>query len=333
VAKRGMPADQHFHTYFGFDRMETIPLSIGYRDVLNGVWPLPATKVVEQTAHWQIVENELGGRYRTWTDREIGMNQWLRFPVRDWASWTEFKQWLDPTMRSRYPEYWADLKRCYQHRDYPLGIDAGSFYGWIREWVGMENLAVWYYDCPELVHAIVDYVADFVLKVIDRALCEIPDIDYAFIWEDMAMKTAALISPQLFREFHLEPLKRVTKVLHEYGIDIIALDSDGNVDELIPLWLEADVNLIIPLEVAAGCDAVHYREKFGKELRMIGNIDKRALRDGATHQQIEAEVFSKAELIKSGGYSPLVDHMVPPDVPFENFTYYMQLIDNICTFS
>ncbi len=323
--REGMPWDQHFNTYFGYDRMEAIPLN-------TGLWPPPETKITEKTAEWQVVEDELGARTKRWVDRELGMSQWLDFQVRDRESWEEVKARLNPDAPNRYPEYWANLKRSYKHRDYPLSIAGGSLYGSIRGWVGMENLALWYYDCPDLVHEMTEYMADFILRLIDRALSEIPDIDCAVMWEDMAMKTGSLISPKLFREFMLEPLKRVTKVLNEYGIEIIMLDSDGNVDELIPLWLEANVNLSYPLEVAAGCDAVRYREQFGEELRLIGNIDKRVLREGATKKQIEAEVMSKAELVRSGGFSPWVDHVVPPDVPFENFRYYMDLVDELCTF-
>jgi len=137
-----------------------------------------------------------------------------------------------------------------------------------------------------------------------------------------------------FREFMMEPLKRVTKTLNEYGVTIIMVDSDGNVDELIPLWLEANVNLIYPLEVASDCDAVSYRQQFGKEALLLGNIDKRVLRDGCTKKEIEDEVMSKVpQLVKDGGFSPMIDHAVPPDVPFENFTYYIDLIREACTFT
>jgi len=36
------------------------------------------------------------------------------------------------------------------------------------------------------------------------------------------------------------------------------------------------------------------------------------------------------ELFKQGGFSPMVDHAVPPDVPLENFQYYMELVQDIC---
>jgi len=324
--REGQPWDQHFNTYFGFDRMELVPLNVG-------LWPPLETKVIEQTAHWQIVEDELGGQRKSWSDREVGMSQWLRFPVRDWETWEKFKARLNPDAPCRYPEYWEDLKRRYRDRDYPLGINGGSYYGWIRNWVGMENLALWYYDCPDLVQEMTEFVADFMLRLIDRALNEIPDLDYAQMWEDMAMKTGPLISPQLFRQFMMGPLKRVTQVLNEAGVDIIMVDSDGRVDELIPLWLEAKVNLVYPLEVASDCDPLRYREQFGRELLLLGGIDKRVLREGNSREAIRAEVMSKVPaLVQQGGYSPMVDHAVPPDVPFENFKYYIDLIHEVCTF-
>ena len=106
------------------------------------------------------------------------------------------------------------------------------------------------------------------------------------------------------------------------------MDSDGNVNELIPLWLEIGVNGVLPLEVAAGIDPVALRKKYGQDLLMMGSIDKRVL--AKDKKAIEKEVFSKVPfLIEQGGYVPMVDHTVPPDVPFENFLYYRELIKKI----
>jgi hypothetical protein len=329
--KEGLPSDEHFSTQFGFDRVENINLNPGYSEDLDAVWPRPSTRVVERSLEWHVVENELGGRYRTWTDREIGMSQWIDFPVKDRQSWERFKRWLDPDQPSRYPEYWDDLVRCYKDRDYPLGITAGSYYGWLRDWVGMENLALWYYDRPDLVREIVEYVADFVIRWTSRALSDIPDIDFASIWEDMCMKTGPLISPDLYRTFHLEPMRRVIKVFREAGVRLVTLDSDGMADELIPIWLDAGVDVVYPIERASGCDPVRYRARHGKKLRMYGGIDKRVLRDGMPRTAIEDEVAQKVGLIREGGYIPLVDHAIPPDVPLANYRYYRHLVDEACS--
>ncbi len=323
--REGMPADVHFNGYFGYDRFELVPIHMD-------IWPALETQVIERTEHWSIIEDELGGRTKSWTDREIGMSQRLVYPVRGREQWEKLRQRLDAAAPIRYPEYWDDLVRCYRGRDYPLGIHGGSFYGWIRNWVGMEHLALWYTDCPELIHEMTEYVADYVLALIERALRDIPDLDYALLWEDMCHKTGPLISPAAFREFMSEPMKRVTSRLQEAEIDIIMVDSDGRVDELLPLWLEAGVNLHYPLEVAAGCDPLRYRELYGRDILLIGAIDKRVLRDGCTRADIEKEVMSKVpQLLEQGGFSPWVDHAVPPDVPFANFKFYMDMITELCT--
>ncbi len=322
--REGMPADVHFNTYFGFDRIETLPLNVS-------PWPPLETKVVEQTEHWQIIEDELGGRLKRWSDREIGMSQWLVYPIRGREQWEIFKQRLNPEAPVRYPEYWEHVKRCYRERDFPLGIHAGSYYGWIRNWVGMEHLAYWYVDCPDLVHEMTEYIADFMLRLMEKALQEIPDFDFAVMWEDMCYKSGPLISPRLFRDFMLEPMKRVTKRLHEAGIDIIMVDCDGKIDDLLPLWLEAGVNFHYPLEVAAGCDPLRYRELYGRQILLMGGIDKRALRETCTKADVEKEVLSKVPALwKQGGYGPFVDHAVPPDVSFANFKYYIDLVNEIC---
>mgnify|MGYP001134401796 CR=1 FL=1 len=100
--------------------METIPLNMG-------PFPPLETRIVEQTASWSIVEDEFGGLTKRWTDRELGMSQWLRYPVRDRETWERFRQRLNPDAANRYPEYWEHLKRCYAARDFPLGINAGSY--------------------------------------------------------------------------------------------------------------------------------------------------------------------------------------------------------------
>jgi uroporphyrinogen-III decarboxylase len=197
--------------------------------------------------------------------------------------------------------------------------------------VGMEHLAMWYVDCPDLVHEMSEFVGDFILRLIERALDEIPDLDFAVLWEDMCHKTGPLISPQWFRDFHIEPLKRVTKAVREAGIDVLMLDSDGRVDLMLPLWLEAGVNMHYPLEVASDCDPLHYRDLYGKNIVLMGGIDKRVLRDGYTKADVEREVLSKVPALwQQGGFSPMVDHAVPPDVPLDNFRHYIDLVQDIC---
>jgi hypothetical protein len=39
---------------------------------------------------------------------------------------------------------------------------------------------------------------------------------------------------------------------------------------------------------------------------------------------IDAHLRSLLPLIEDGGFIPTVDHLVSPDIPLENFIYYME---------
>lgn len=107
-------------------------------------------------------------------------------------------------------------------------------------------------------------------------------------------------------------------------LTVIELDSDGNTEALIPLLIEVGVNCHWPLEVAAGMDPVKIQKEYGRDLALMGGIDKREL--AKDKKAIEKEVREKiVPMLEEGGYIPTVDHAVPPDVSLENFLYYLEL--------
>jgi len=153
-------------------------------------------------------------------------------------------------------------------------------------------------------------------------------VDMATFWEDMCYKSGPLISPAMVQKFMVPRYKKITDLLRSNGVDVIYLDSDGNIEQLIPLWLESGINYLWPFEVAAGNDAVAARKKYGKDLIIGGAIDKRALAKG--EEVIKEEVMSKVPfLLEQGGYLPTTDHGVPPDVTFENYCYYINLMREV----
>ena len=85
--------------------------------------------------------------------------------------------------------------------------------------------------------------------------------------------------------------ERLNEVIRGAGCEVIYLDCDGNIDQLMPLWLEAGINLFWPLECAAGMDPLALRKQYGKEIILAGGLDKRELmRD---KESLRREVMSK----------------------------------------
>ena len=85
---------------------------------------------------------------------------------------------------------------------------------------------------------------------------------------------------------------------------------------------------MLPFEVQAGMDVRAFRKKYGKNLAIIGGLDKRHL--AGQVDAMEKEILDKAvPLLAGGGYIPCLDHTVPPDVSLNNFRRYLDFLRNI----
>lgn len=288
-------------------------------------------KVLSETAEYQVIRDECGNTVRIFkSNLGRSMPEWIEYPVTNRQDWETIikprRDWLTPgwTLQGEELKRYAEQAR---NRNYPLGIWCASFYGWARCLMGVERVSTMFYDDPGLIHEMCEHTTEWAVQTLTPLLSAV-QFDFAFIWEDMAGKAGPLCSPAIYREFCLEPLKRVTNLLHKHGVKHIIVDSDGNNDVLIPLWLEAGVTGLRPFEIAAGCDPVAIRRKYGKDLIIQGAIDKRALAKGK--EEIDREVLSKVPwLCMQGGYFPQVDHLVPPDVSLANYTYYSKLLRRV----
>ncbi|HEC01931.1 MAG TPA: hypothetical protein ENI81_00215, partial [Phycisphaerales bacterium] len=253
---------------------------------------------------------------------EMSMPEHIEYPVKTREDWDALKPHFAPGDKGRFPAGWSE--RCARWRaDGPVLVfqtrRAPSLFGFVRELIGPERTLYAFYDEPELVHDIMETQTELVLSLLPRVIKDAP-LSGVFFWEDMCYRSGPLISPAMFRRFMLPRYKRITERARSLGVDIIFVDSDGDVSELIDLWLEAGINGVYPMEVAAGMDVAKLRTKYGRDLLMTGGIDKRVL--ARDHKAIDVELEAKVPLVEKGGYIPHIDHAIPHDVPYENFLYY-----------
>ena len=328
-------------SYFGYDRLHALREIVSgmHRTDLFGItdaesfYPTPPIvpvfeiRTLEEDERSR-VETTFGGQtVRVSKEFPWRMPTYLDHPVKDRATWNQYKWRLDPDTPERWPSDWDGFVKQRNSEDTPVCLLAGGFFGPLRSMTGLEPLLLLFYDDPILLEEIMDTVLHLEMEVAKRVLKSMK-IDMVRFWEDMAYKTGPMISPEMFRKFMLPRYQKLCDLFRSHGVDLIHVDSDGNIEKLIPLWLEAGVNFHWPLEVAAGMDAVALRKKYGKQLTLVGNIDKQVFPKGK--DAIRDEVMSKVPyLIETGGYFPSLDHNVPPDVPFAGFKYYIDLLREI----
>jgi uroporphyrinogen decarboxylase len=126
------------------------------------------------------------------------------------------------------------------------------------------------------------------------------------------------------REFCKPSYVRWSGMLRSAGCPIVAVDSDGYVADLLPIWVESGVNVCDPMEVAAHNDIVEYRRLYGRKMAYRGGVDKRAMAKGGA--AIREELKRVEPVVRDGGYIPGCDHGVPPDVSWPNFVDYSRLL-------
>jgi uroporphyrinogen decarboxylase len=314
----GLPAEVDVHEY-----MDVPALLVANISPTTAMDPPFETEILEETDECVIRTDRYGRTVREFKDH-TSMPEWIDFPVKDAADLERVlaEHYQVDDLDRRFPEDWARRARTATEEDKIIVIDGGCYYWTLRSIAGVERASYLFYDAPDLVEELFERYLTVVLEGIRRATrLKGVEIDVIGFGEDIAFKNGPLISPRMFRRFVLPRYRKVMRKAHERGVDLTWYDSDGDVRSLIPDYLSVGINTLAPCEVAAGMVPQDLRNEFGRELRMIGGIDKRRVAEGP--DAIDAEIERNQSLIGEGGFIPGIDHSVSSDISFDNYRYFV----------
>lgn len=293
-----------------------------------GLYPAFERKVLEQKADGgQVIRDEQGLIVlvkpgvvsipaeigTTLTDRDVWEKEYL--PRLQWEA-----ERIDTSL-------FESLKDDSQ-RQLPMGLHCGSLMGYMRNLLGVEELSYLYVDDPELYEEIANTLAGLCYQSVKAILETGAKFDYAHFWEDICYKNGPLVSPDGFRQMIGPHYRKITNLLKEHGVDIVSVDCDGWIDALLPIWLENGVNTMFPIEVGTwNASIAPWREKYGKDLRGVGGMNKTVF--ARDYQAVDQEVERLRPLMELGGYIPCPDHRIAPDAKFENVQYYCEKMKSL----
>jgi hypothetical protein len=231
--------------FFGMDYYER------HVNISADLVPLFEQKVIEDRGDHEIIQQTDG--VRVLRKKFMGsIPQPQEHLLVDRESWRKYyKPRLDPANPERYPPDWDECVKRWRdpQREQLVTLPGGSLYGKLRDWMGLENLSLVIYDDPAWFEEMVTTLADCTIGTLTRILETGGHFDACGMWEDMAYKAGPLLSPRHFKQYLVPHYRRIIDLLRKYGVDVIWLDCDGCIDKLIPLWLEAGVNCMFPLEI------------------------------------------------------------------------------------
>ncbi len=286
--------------------------------------PLMDERVLEESATTRTRITADGALIR---EKKMGDSppQYISGAVKDRADWERLKQERFHTREvlGRFPDRWEAMGPTFRDRDFLLGVFIDGFFALPREFMLVEHQLMTYYTDPDLMHDMGRTMVEVYLAILEELFAR-TDLDVVYFWEDMSFKTGPLISPAMFRTFMAPYYRQVTDFLRARGVAHLFVDTDGNCWSLIPEFLACGVDGMFPFEVNAGMDIVEVRRRY-PTLKVMGGLDKLRISQGpeATAAELDAKL---PFMLEQGGYIPFMDHLVPPEVGWQDFGYYRRRI-------
>ncbi len=321
----GLPADIKEHDFFRaepFWRYLGGPCTPDYMRL----YPAFEEKSIEENDEFRIFRNDSGVIVQTSKTGSCVPHS-IDFTLKTAEDWPEYRKRLMPDP-ARIPENWDERVETAESSGLPVCFPVGSLMGWIRDWMGVENMCYLFYDSPECYQDMVDTISDLACWALDNLVPRMKNPpSLCFIWEDIC-GSSPFVSPAIFNQYTARGYRKIRKKMDELKIPYFCVDSDGNVEELIPSWLDAGVNILFPVEPGTwGASPEKFRQMYGKNLRMVGGFNKLVLEKDK--KSIDEEIDKHVPLLQQGGYVMMPDHVITPGTPLENYQYYLDRIRNL----
>ena len=297
-----------------------------YRRHMTGSIPIntswmggPAPEIIEETDEYIIGRDRYGRRVKL-IKSVATLPLPLEYPVKSMDDWLAIKHHCEFS-DERFGANWEQIARDHltAGRVVTVGIPGG--FDEPRQLMGEEQLCLAYYSQPELVHDILQTIGETAYQVLDRVSAAV-QVDMLSVHEDMAGKSGSLAGPRQIEEFIKPYYRKVWDLLRSRGARLFNQDSDGDMNGVIPAFLDAGLNMMHPMEPAANMDIVKIREKYGTRLAFEGGIDKHVLR--RSKEEIVAELEHKIPpMVRTGGCVLGLDHRIPNGTPLANYRFYV----------
>jgi uroporphyrinogen decarboxylase len=162
--------------------------------------------------------------------------------------------------------------------------------------MGLERFFLRMVDDPAFVERLLEARTQWCIAMYQEAVRQGAEI--LVLGDDAGHTGGPLISPPMWRRFILPCHRRIVDAM---DVPVI-WHSDGDIEALLPMAIEAGFVGIHGLDVVAGMDLSKVKRTFGRDLVLIGNVDTRVL-FGADLKAVRGEVDRcMAQGAPGGGY-------------------------------
>ncbi|MDA0709114.1 MAG: hypothetical protein O3B73_02770 [bacterium] len=144
-----------------------------------------------------------------------------------------------------------------------------------------------------------------------------------WIYDDMANNRGPMFSPKSFERIFLPGYQLMIRAFKEAGARYVFLHSDGNVNPILDMLVDAGIDGLNPLEPRAGMNAAKLREQYPR-LILVGGMDNTETFIRGPIHKIESDARTLIDLGRDGGLV-IGTHSICPETPREHVLAYHQV--------
>ena len=183
-----------------------------------------------------------------------------------------------------------------------------------------------FYDEPEAMHELIDYLTEYELKVAKEVISHIHP-DALFHHDDWGSQKSSFISPDMFDEFILPAYEKIYGYWKANGVQLIIHHSDSYGANLVPSMIRMGI------DIWQGCmygnNIPELVKKYGGKISFQGGIDNGKVdKPDWKKEEVEAEVRKVIREVDSKNYFIPATVMGEPGSVFPGVYDYIS--DVIC---
>lgn len=247
-----------------------------------------------------------------------------RHPLEDIRDHKNYK-FPDPGASDRFNTIERAVKRFGDTKGIILNVRDG--FSDMRDLLGYENALMGIYLEPEAFTSLLDRVVDYNIALADIAKKRY-GLEIVATTDDIATADAMIINPEVYMEFIGPAFKKAVQGFEDLGFKHIK-HCDGKIDEVIDFWIDCGIDAIDPVDPAAGYTMAGFREKYGDNLCLKGNVDCRGALISGTPKDVALETKICLESGKRGSMILSSSNTIHSGVKPEN---YMAMLDTVKNF-
>ena len=249
------------------------------------------TQVIDETAEHLIFQFENGARWRI--NKRPFRRDYVDYPIKNRRDLLNYR-FPDPDEQWRY-EGVAEEAAYFRKKGYFTSAEIHGFFSgvWYR-YTDLYTLLISLKKDRGFARDLIDSVGEFNLRSAEHLLES--GIDSILFCDDLGHKTGMLISPEDYERFIYPWHKRIANLCHQYG-SYCHLHSHGHINDLIPLLIDAGIDILNPVDYKEGLDIEGLKASYGDKLTFYVETDLPVAERG----QVDAKALNRLKKIAEIG--------------------------------